>query len=583
MAGDPELSHNKVLRRGVTAAAVGILLAGMVAFAVPASAGHGPEAPGGRYAGYSTGAALHVDAVSTTTARLVDVEVGVAQAAADSEGLQEILNVYQRPVVPDGMSEKHSRGHSSLVELGVALQPPKAANQVAPFVAQAAAPGDEPVDTSLLNQTVAPLVHASLLRRVAAANWNDNTCVIGEPIALGEQHLARVELLETSDDESTPAAEGFDAPVVGIDADKVGPPRAATHIVSKQQLFAGSNDAFGLQSVTSATLAPLTLFQGTPNEFTIEIDGPAFLSATADGTAGGAKALYRAPLVSLIQGGEITQMIPGEAITVQVPPGTGDILARVKVGLLEPLASAGIGDNTTRSNGTMAAAQANVVEVTLLDVANPQFRGATIALGHMEAVSEVPAGGIECPIPVDKSPSSQSVSVGDLFTTTISVTNPYECTLTNLAIVDEITTKQGARFEVVDISDGGSGPGGSQLESGTVTWANLGSLAPGATKSVELTLRAQGSAGVIEDLATATGVLTACEVGFDDSAADVSALAKAKADVSGSATLQVPTTQVLGGAQLPATGLGAIGLALGGGTLIGLAAALGRRMRRPLA
>lgn len=552
-----------------------------VTLAAPAIAGHGPEAPGGRYAGYSTGAALHVDAVSTAAARLLDIEVGVAQAAADSEGLKEILNVYERAVVPDGMGDKHSRGHSSLAEVGVALQPPKAANQLAPFVAQAAAPGGEPVDASLLNQTVSPLVHASLLRRVARANWNDNTCVIGEPISIGEQHLARVELLETANDESTPPAGGFDAPVIGIDANTAGPARAATHVVSKQQLFAGSGDAFGLQSVVTNTLAPVTLFEGTPNEVTIEIDGPAYLSATADGTSGGAKALYRAPLVSVIQGGEITRMIPGQTLDVRVPPGTGDTIARIKLGILESLTSAGLGDDTTKADGTKAAAQANVVEVTLLDAANPRFRGATIALGHMEAVSEVPKGGIECSIPVEKSPSSQQVSVGDLFTTTISVTNPWECTITDLAITDVITTKQGAQFEVVKISDGGRGPSGQGLSNGTVNWPNLGSLAPGATKSVELTLRAQGAAGIIEDIASATGVLEACEVGFDDGSANVSALAKAKADVSGSATLKVPTTRVLGSRQLPATGLGAVAPMLGGGMLIGLAAALGRRLRFP--
>lgn len=571
--------QRRIFRAGAgTVAALGVLLLTMIPMG-PALAAHGPDAPGGPYSGYTSGAAVHADLLTTATARLADVEVGVADAAVDSEGLKKTLNVYQRRVAPDGITASHSRARSSLVEVGVGLMPPDADNQVKPFVAEANAPGGEPVDASLLNQTVSPLVHVSLLRRVAEANWNSSTCIIGEPISTGEQHLARVELLETGDDATTPVQLGFDKPVIGIDADKAGPRRAATHIISREQLYKGAGPGFGLQSVVTETLAPVTLLQGTANEFTIEVNGPAYLVAQADGTSGGAKVIYRAPIVSVIQGGEVTQVLPQQPVNVRLP-GPGDAIAHVKLGTIEPLPALNLGDATTKANGTVAAAQANVVEVALLDAVSQKLRGATVGLGHLEAAATVPVGGISCPIPVTKTPNPAAVEVGDQFTTTITIDNPFKCPVSNLSLVDEISVEQGARFEVVDVSDGGNQPGGSNLSSATITWSNLGTLQPGAKKSVTVTMTAQGAAGIISDTATAGGTLDNCEAKPGSADTDVSSMTKVKVPVSGKGTVDVPATSVLGKRVLPRTGLPVGAQMAGGVVLLAAAALLMRRLRR---
>ncbi|HVL33780.1 MAG TPA: hypothetical protein VM600_09410, partial [Actinomycetota bacterium] len=76
--------------RALTCAAFFIAVAGL-----PAMADHGPAAAGGPYRGFSSGTMLHADVMTTASARLLDVEVGVADAAVDSEGLGAVRSVYR--------------------------------------------------------------------------------------------------------------------------------------------------------------------------------------------------------------------------------------------------------------------------------------------------------------------------------------------------------------------------------------------------------------------------------------------------------------------------------------------------------
>lgn len=563
-------------RHHATAAALACILA--LALAAPVFASHGPQAPGGPYSGFSSGAVIHVDALTLGTQRAADVEVGLADASVNSEGLRKVNNEYSRPIVPEDRA-KHSRGHSSIVEAGVLLSPPDIDNTVKPFEAETRAPGGEAVNAAVTNPplAVSPAVFIDLLRDSSAARWNADTCVIGVPISQGEQFAARVEALETGDDAATPTESGFDKPVVGIDAVTGGVPRAASHVVSKEQIYRSGN-TFGLMSVTATTLAPVTLLQGTANEFTIEVDGPAVLTAMADGKAGGAKVDYKAPLVSVIQNGTVQQVLPNEPLTLELPGGT-DNLAVIKLSVLEPIKTdrGGLGSSTSAPNGTKAAGQTSVVEVKLLDTVSQNLRGATISLGHMEAQSVVPAGGIQCPLPVTKVASPPSVRVGQTFVTTITVDNPFACPLTGVTLTDEISVEDDARFSISDTNPAAAAtPGGSNLSSGTVRW-NLGTIAAGRSKSVTVTLLAQGGAGLIIDEATAGGTLDNCPAKPGGTSTDVTGLAKIDVPVSGVATLQETVTKVAG-EKLPRTGVtdsAAAGLAL-----LAAAAVLGAVVRR---
>lgn len=547
-----------LLRRSVTLIAGSTLL---VAAGIPAAGPVG--AASGDYDGYAHGSVIHVDAVTANTTRVADLEVGVSNAAVDSAGLKRTLNEYSREIIPADLGNKHSRGHSSIAELGL-VHAPDARNQLVPFEASSVSPGGADVDDAVLSQTVAPLVHVDVLRNVATSRWNADTCVIGEPIATGEQHVARAQVLEQGADDAT---DNFDGAVAGIHADSVGPDRAATSVISMESLYV-KGSRVGLQSLTTATLAPVTLLQGTPNEFTLEFSGPAFLRAIADGGNGGAAVEFRVPLVTIIRGDAISTVLPGQEVNITVP-ATGDAIASVKVGVLA--------ESEEKGNGTGSSAIANVVEVKLLDVASQNFRGATVAIGHMEASTNVPAGGIDCPLPVTKSANPPSVSVDDLFTITMAVHNPFACPLTNVTLVDDSDVRKDARFEFIQSTPKAiSATGGTNLSEGKATWS-LGTIAPGATKQVKMTMQALNGAGKILDTATATGSLGNCLAGLGEADADVTALAKVKVPVEGKATLSVDTSKVLGGT-LPKTGVPAPALA--GLALLGVSsavAAIGRR------
>jgi LPXTG-motif cell wall-anchored protein len=565
-------------RRATIGAALASLIATttLVGFAVsPAHA----AAPGGPYNGFATGSAVHVGAIEQVGAtRLADFELGVTNAAVNSEGMKKLLSEYSRAIIPASAAGKNSRGHSTIAELGLGLTPPDADNQIAPFVAQANAPKSSKEEKSVFNQSIGPLLHVDLLRNVAIANWNPDTCVIGEPISEGSEHLARVQALETADKPATPESSGFDTPLVALNADKAGPDRGVTGLISLQQLYKGKGPGLGLQSVTAETLAPVTLFKGTPNEFTIEFDGPAFLSATADGTVGGAKLDFHAPLVSVIQGGLSSEVLPGSPVNIAIP-GTGEI-AQIKLGVAAGLpAPKGLGAAVQKlANGTRAAGVANVVEVKLLSPSG--FNGATIALGHMETNTQVPAGGITCPIPVTKVANPPAVVSGQQFLTTITVHNPFACPITNVAVTDDITVEKAALFKIIGTTPtANSSPSGSNLSKGTVKWLNLGTIAPGGTKVVTTKTLAQGGSGRIIDTATATGQITNCNLAPGKSSADVTALAKLTVPAVGLVNLVVPSGSVLG-KRLAKTGVSDRNAMLLGIGLIGVAGLTGALARR---
>jgi LPXTG-motif cell wall-anchored protein len=236
-------------------------------------------------------------------------------------------------------------------------------------------------------------------------------------------------------------------------------------------------------------------------------------------------------------------------------------------------------DKTTKADGTFAAASGNVIEVKILNVPEVPLTGATIGVGHMEVAAQVPVGGINCPIPVTKTPSAETVSSGQSFTTSIKVDNPFSCPLVLASVTDEITTKGASTFQVTSASptpDSPSLPTAAGLTSSTVKWTDLGTIPPGGSKTVTVTLKTGGGAGEIDDTATATGAVTNCAAGPGSGSTDVTGLSNANVPVSGTGTLVVPTTKVLGKTILPKTGVADSAYTLAG--MLMLLAALGGGM-----
>jgi LPXTG-motif cell wall-anchored protein/uncharacterized repeat protein (TIGR01451 family) len=159
--------------------------------------------------------------------------------------------------------------------------------------------------------------------------------------------------------------------------------------------------------------------------------------------------------------------------------------------------------------------------------------GADVRVGHFESNSQVPSGGIECHIPVSKTPSSQTVQAGHPFTVTLSADNPYNCTLTNVKFEDKIDSETGdVKWTVGNTTPNADG----SSTNSDVTWSGLPDIKPGGHQDVQITINvpADSPSGRLEDTAIVTGT---CATGNGPGTANVS--------LNGTVTLHGPTVQGL--------------------------------------
>lgn len=563
------------LRRAAAASVASTLASTFLflgALGTPAAA----AAPG-PYSGYAHSSAVHLDAVTNGTTRLVNVDAAVANAAIDSAGLEQTLTAHQRPVIDASKLGKNSYASSRLLDVGLA-QAPSASGQVKLDLPStqtiAAAPGDDAVSAELLRQQVSTIANATVLQRSATPQWNGTTCIIGEPIAEGTFSAARLELVDQSAD---PATSNFDGELIGITGDSAGPDRDAVNSVSLQQLYDGAGEGFGLLAATMQTIAPVTLFEGSPNEVTIELLGAAVLRVMADGTPGGAKVEFEAPAVSVIQKGVRTVYAPNDTLDViEIPTDSGGVL-QLRIGQLD--------ERTTASNGTAAKARGAVVTLRVLggSPAPEGFTGGTLAIGHVEAAVTVPAGGILCPLRVEVDATPPAVPVGKTVLVTTTVYNDYACPIVNVKLVDTLRAEDNARFTIVNAPGAVRYSTGVGLTTGFVEWL-IPRIEAGGKAVRTFTIRMDDGAGRVLVTANAAGALLNCPAtpGGDD--ASVSGLGGSSAQVSGSSGTRVPVSKVLGGGtrpparDLPTTGVAS--MALAGIALLSSAGGLAYGLRR---
>lgn len=546
------------------------LLALAIGLAAPASAVPFKDAA---FSGYATGNVLYTGALSTGEGadeiKLVNVTEAFTGASVDSKGLKAIHNEMNRLVVPASALKSFGRG--SGVELGVEKGPDEP-NDLALQIAQADAPPSEAVVEDLLGPLAGgPLLYASALRGEAAANWDNDTCVIGQDISNGLGHAADVQLLDTGT--APEGQEKLEAPLLATDADPADPERAVAWSKSRTYLTpqTGPNKIpgrWGLASEVRMTIAPITI----GDTLTIEFLGEWVLTVTAGGVNGSSSVHYgpgdvspSTPVLRVIQDNEIlgeltTQEIPilGETGLIIPIPGVAEIALGE-----DPRAIGGDADSEETVTATDASAALDVVRVKLLDGTLADIR-----LGHMEAKAHVPAGGIDCGIPVFKSASPRGVTVNQNFVVTIRIENPYGCDLTNVKVTDVITTEGDAKFSVVDTNpNADTVPAGQNLDSGTIVWNDVGPIAKGGSKSITATIKAQGGGGIIKDIADVSATAANCEGSGDGEQL-----------VGKSLPLRVPVVLKL---KLPPTGVGtSTATMLGALALLSLAGVGIRQLRR---
>jgi hypothetical protein len=454
--------------------------------------------PATGHAAYGTASVIHAHALQIGEQRLENTDVAFSGATFSSAPISELKNEMARVVAP-ALVAGNAFGRGSGLEVGLAIGQSDP-NQIIPgSVAEAKAPPSTNLITKEIGPVdVPPLVHASLLRGQAQSKAN-SACTTGTDLSYGLGYAADLGLINTT------AASAATTP-----------DRAASQ--SRSHTFLVPQDGapspirkFGLASETRQTIAPVTLFKGTPNEVTLEFAGEWVLRTVADGKTG--KVFYgpgsvspETPLVRILRPGDSGPEVQKILSTQDLFGATGftlDVSPVLKISIGAPPRMIGGADNSKPiETATLAAASVDVVRVTLLE-APGSLTAADIRIGHMENATAVPEGGIECGIQMKKDTDKTTVGRGESFTWTISVTNPNDCVLTQLKVVDTITADDGIVWTVDSAS-----PSPSIKELGNVTWNDIGPLNPGQSKNLQITLTV-GSAsagGLFHDLAKATGV-----------------------------------------------------------------------------
>lgn len=501
-------------RIGAAIAVLAIMATAPLLFATPGRA----QVP---YAGAdikasATGTVVHTGALQSGDTRVLDGEVGFSGAAFNSNGIATALaNEMQRQYAPANGS-KLASGRASALEVGLGVTPKDDNQVILAGRADASSPPSGPPVTKTIGPIPAgPLLWADALTGTADANAQPTYCALGNDLSNGTASAADVQLLDTGTSKPT----GLEAPVLAADAPN--PDRAVSNSTSRT-LFVSQRDKagklqgpdFGVMSEVRQTIAPVTFFKGTANQFTIEVLGEWVLQTVSTGLPGGSyvhygpeKATPSTPILRLIQSSG-TQTFSfqdifgskGQNITI---PGVAEIVIGE-----DPRAIGGSDtSNPTQSvAGTATAAAVDVVRVRSLPDAPANI--ADVRVGHMEASESVPADGVSCPVPITKTPSVSTVGVGGTFTTTFTVDNPFKCTLKDVAITDDVST-DGASTYTVDATDPTANVTGGPTQ-GTIAWTGLGDVKPGAKKIVTATFGAHGGAGNIIDTAHASATLSGC-------------------------------------------------------------------------
>ncbi len=516
-------SANRLSPRALQAAAVEDLFKGL---------------PANGHAAYGTASVIHVDALQAGMQRLANLDAAFSGATFSSAPIPEVKNEMARIVAP-ALAAGNAFGRGSGLEVGVAIDQ-SGQNQIIPgSVAEAKAPPSTQLVTKEAGPIDAnPLLSASLLRGQAQSKANA-ACTTGTDLSYGLGYAADLGLINSA---------GLGNPAVSTTAD--GPDRAVSQSRSHTFLVPQEGAAspirkFGLASETRMTIAPVTFFKGLPTQFTLEFLGEWVLRTTADGKTG--KVHYgpgdvspETPVLRILD----ETLSPTNIITTQQLLGPNGLnvsipnVANISIGG-PPRMIGGAADSKPVETATLAAAAVDVVSVQLLDT--DAARLADIRIGHMENATKVPAGGIECGIGLLKNSDKNVVGPGEDFTWTVTVTNPNDCVLTNLKVVDTISADPGVVWTVNSAS-----PTANSLTNNNVTWNDVGPLNPGQTKDLKINVKVgpTSGGGKFLDEAVATGV---CGPAAGTAGADAAVGVPLEARVS----LNLPEVNAALGALLP--------------------------------
>ncbi|MGH8997802.1 MAG: hypothetical protein ACRDY7_00235 [Acidimicrobiia bacterium] len=393
----------------------------------------------GAHAGYGTGTAYSSDADLSGSG--VFVEKAFSAVAFGSEPIGARADEADRAATP-ALQAGNSYSFGSAAQIGTGDdQVELGDNSTA-----SAPPTKDSVNKEVSDVSLIPVLHADLLESEAGARAATSGCVIGSDLAFGQGSATRSDV---------PGEEGdAERPILSLSEDE--PPRAVSHSLSRTGLLPpASKDTarFGMFSETRQTIAPVTLFKGTPQELTIELAGEWLLRATSDGKQ---STLRYGPLVEepdttvlrIHRKGEddttltAQDILDGDGADLSTPGVEEFIVGEPPRGIGGPRFTPPL------ITATRVSAAVDVLRVRIPDDDEPDGE-LEVRVGHMEAALALPAGGLSCPgIAMAKEADPAEVQPGDIFSWTITVANPNDCVLDQVTLLDTITTTPGVRYEI---------------------------------------------------------------------------------------------------------------------------------------
>lgn len=505
-----------------------LALTGQSASAASASpVASGPTVTSQPFSGYSTGTDVHTDLVQTTTSQVTNEEVAFSGSSVASQGtgtvtqgaapgskagliVNEMGQIVQ-PTLPNtalapSLAGNKSYARGSGLEVGLGTTIPSNSPTIPVSKVQVSAPPAASLDSNLLNVPVNPLANATAVRGTAAADFNASTCILGKPISQGTGYVANAQLLDTV---------GNTLPVLNTTSTQGNGVSSATSQEFLDQATTSNAKAapnargLALVSQTREVIAPITLFGGTVNAVTIQV-APLTLQAVAGGVAGTSYLRYTpdagtgptTPIVE-ISGPGTGSTTPIDLTTQQVLGSTGltipaSPLATITVGT-PPHTIGGSGKPVVAADGTSAEGAVDAVSIKLL-TPDPVTHLSDIRIGHMEARASVPAGGIICSIPVTKTANPMAVTAGQSFTFAITITNPFDCTLSQLHVTDVITS-DGPTFRILSTTPS------STVSGNTITFGSVAAIKPHSSSGLTITVAIPQSspAGRLTDTVDVSG------------------------------------------------------------------------------
>jgi hypothetical protein len=469
-----------------------------------------------QYNGYSTGTNVFADLLKNLQpgVELANANVAFSGAASNTSGLKPLNNEMDHAVIPSDLEtagkvptapfNSYGRGSGLEVGLGTTIPNNPDVNQIilAGMAEEAAAPvtgttGASQPDGSVVKELPPggipgdPLIYASLLRGQAKALYTPNQCVVDpNNVGQGRGEVGRLELINTAMGPLAPKlGDPNSQPLLSLTR---GQPTQGTLGSSDSRVHltpnAGSTTHFGVMSETSQDIAPVTLFKGTTNQLTIEVAGEWSLRALATGNAAtsslkygptfnGAPPTPTTPLITITPPGGAPQIVlktqdifgPGKVPqNIFIPGGPGPQLLELNIGE-DPRAIGS--DNVTTTplpaptvSNTEVSGAVDVIRVKVLAaLQTPGDHVGEVRIGHMEAKSVVPNGGVDCS--------------GTIATTTTTTQPGGSTTTTTQPGATTTTTQPGATTTTTE-------PGGTTTTTAPVTPGNTTTTTqPGATTS----------------------------------------------------------------------------------------------------